>query len=307
MRLIVGDLRNFTWQFPDVRRRWLIAILTAGCILFPANSTTAQQVAHASAPADTQLTLHVRDGRLLTGHINQRTDDEVVWLRVSRGGVFLSTGLTWDLIQEVQVGEKRYSAADFRAMGPAFASPSPKSSTISAPNKTTPSRPVSNLAQRPAATTFSRVQSLELEAQIANWDRDAESDGIALRVLPLAADGRVLAIDGVISVQLIGRNFVDARNTEGFPRLGQWSQRVRSADFHGASGAMYQLPIFAPLDHDPSVLSIGMVHVQLNAFGQGDFEAVTPTRLRNYNPIRDQLDEHHLRYDSFGRYRARHW
>lgn len=256
---------------------------------------------------DTQVTLIVRDGRALTGHIDDRTDDEVVWIRLGRGDVVLSTGLSWDLIQEVQFENQRRTAAEFRELAKSYASASPKLSAINddASNTLHPTILVSPPVNR---SSLGRVLSVQAFADIANWDRDAESDGVALRVLPLGIDGRVLAIDGVISVELIGREFVNGRdNQEGFPTLGQWSQRVRSTDFRGYEGAVYRLPLTRRLDHDQTVLSIGMVHVQLNVTGQGHFEADAPIRLKSYNPIRDQLDQHHSRYDTFGRYRARHW
>jgi hypothetical protein len=215
-------------------------------------------------------------------------------------------GLTWDLVQEIQVGPKRFSAAEFLAVAKNFASTPPTLSSLSA-DANLHSAPSTTVVQRTVVSALNRVHSLELEAIAANWDRDAETDGIALRVLPLGLDRRVLAVDGVISVQLVGREFVTGRSDQEFPLLGQWSQRVRSTDFRGQEGAIYQLPISRQHDHELNLLSIGMVQGRLQATGQGHFEATAPTRLRPYNPIRDQLNEHHLHYDAFGRYRGRHW
>ena len=254
---------------------------------------------------DTQVTALVRDGRVLQGQVDDRTDDEVLWLRITRGAVVLSTGLSWDLIQEVQLESNRHTAAEFRTMAKSYASASPKLSTTHTANK--PSVPSAFTARQTNAATLVRVHSLHLEAEIANWDRDAESDGIAIRVLPLGIDRRVLAIDGVVSVELFGREFSSGRENQGFPLLGQWSQRVRSTDFRASEGAVYYLPTNRQLDHEPSLLSVGMVRATLTVNGQGHFDAVASTRLRTYNPIRDQIDEYRTRHDAFGRYRGRHW
>jgi hypothetical protein len=286
---------------PLATPRLLLVATIAGVLM--AATCSAADPKPPSNPAETPITLLVRDGRQLKGFVDHRTDDETLWIRVSRGSVYLSMGLTWDLVQEVRAGGERLSAASFRPLAKSYASRSPKlSSLTSAENNN-----ASVVSHPNIVSPLNRVYSLEIIAEPANWDRDPESDGIALRILPLGIDRRVLAVDGVIAVQLTGREFVTDRHDQGFPMLGQWSQRVRSVDFRGQEGAVYHLPANRQLDHDTTVLSIGMIRAQLHVMGQGQFEAVTPTRLRNYNPIREQLDEHDRRYDSFGRYRARHW
>jgi hypothetical protein len=161
---------------------------------------------------------------------------------------------------------------------------------------------------QPIRANANKVQSLTVEANLANWDRDADADGIELRIVPRMADGHSAAIDGALRVDLIARNYSPAHREPAVATLGQWSQPVRAAGFREASGAVFRLPFQSlPPDFDPTLQSIGLLRVHVNVSGQGDFFADTTVRIRSYNPIRDQLLEHGTHHDSFGRYRARHW
>lgn len=152
-----------------------------------------------------------------------------------------------------------------------------------------------------------RVQSLAVEAAVANWDQDAEWDGIELRVLPRAADGIILPVTGTVAVDLIGRLHFPERTTRGFPKLGTWSQAVRAHDF-GSRGSIYHLPFpGTDLGTNLQLQSWGRLEVTLQVPRQGVFQATTPVRLRTFDPVRDAWYEHQRHYDSFGRYRARHW
>lgn len=269
--------------------------------------TFAQQLTSPPSSSHTPVTVFIRDGRTLTGYVDRRTDDGVLWLRFIRDAVALTTGFTWDLIERVDVGDEQHSPQSFRQIAARFASEAPAVLPPSTSGKPVRMSTTRRRSLPPVNPPSNRIRSLEVEAQVDNWNRDAESDGIALRVAPRTYDGRVLPVEGIISVQLVGRNFVNGDDAEAFPLLGQWSQRVRAVDFDGSWGAVYRLS--APLNHDDNqaILAVGMVEARLNVFGQGDFEAVAPVHLRTYNPIRDQLDQHRMRYDAYGRYRARHW
>jgi hypothetical protein len=153
-----------------------------------------------------------------------------------------------------------------------------------------------------------KVESISVQAALANWDRDADTDGIEIRLAPRTADGRVIEINGVMKIDLLGRRYSPSQREPSIATLGQWSQAVRAANSSHVSAAIYRLPFSTVVpDFDTNLQSLGLLRVQLNIHGQGDFFAETTVRIRSYNPIRDQLFEHELRYDSFGRYRGRHW
>jgi hypothetical protein len=115
------------------------------------------------------------------------------------------------------------------------------------------------ITQRRAA---SRIESLEVEARVANWDRDAEDDGLEVRIY---------------------------HHPDAFPRLGRWSLRADADDFT-AGGAVYRLP-FRSL-HPTTNQSLerhGLVKATLLVFGQGRWEGESPTYLHRFNPVRDDL------------------
>jgi len=261
------------------------------------------------SPSLASVRVLLRDERDFSAYVDQRTDDETLWLRFSRGTATLSTGFTWDLVQSVRVGSDRYTAAEFREVAAYFAAPRP-----------TPLRRHDGGSGLPEAipthdSVIDRrdhdrfeVESISISASVANWDRDAEADGIELRLLPRAANGRVLVVPGAIKVELFSRNYYPARDRPPLATLGRWSQAVQTSDFADWSGAICRLPFLSPSpEQDPTVQSLGLLRVQFNVAGQGDFFAEATVRIRSYNPIRDQLREHDLHHDSFGRYRARHW
>ncbi|OHB71112.1 MAG: hypothetical protein A2V70_04065 [Planctomycetes bacterium RBG_13_63_9] len=134
-----------------------------------------------------------------------------------------------------------------------------------------------------------KVQSLRIEAALANWDGDVEVDGLEIRVCPLAADGTIVPADGMLSVRLIGRR-VRGRAGDGiFVELDRWSRRIRASDCD-SWGVVYRLAfrrIHPEFDLDFAVE--GLVHGQLGVPGQGNFEASVPTQIRTYAPIREDL------------------
>ena len=142
---------------------------------------------------------------------------------------------------------------------------------------------------------------------MANWDRDAEMDGIEVRVLPRSAWGQVAPVEGVVTIELVVRNRLttEARSA---PRLERGSQGVRPADFVGGWGAVYRIP-FRQIQPERQVElePWGLVRVTLQGRGIPSLEAETPVRLRTFNPVRDELLEHSRYHDAFGRYKSRHW
>jgi hypothetical protein len=284
-------------------RIWFGLVVLFAAQLAP--SCFCRELENPPSPAASQVNVLLRDGRRFIAHVDQHTDDETLWLRVERNSVAMSTGFTWDLVQSVRVNDASFTAAEFRDVSEYFISKLPVSHNKPGSLTIVPTLGFGIIDPRVATE---KVQMLSVDANVANWDRDAELDGIELRILPRAANGRVLPLNGAVMVDLIGREQMPGTTPHGFPTLGSWTQPIRAAQFAGQSGAVVRLPFRnAYPTLDLGLLSFGMVAVRLNATGHGESEANAPVRLRTFNPIRDQLYEHQLRHDSFGRYRARHW
>jgi hypothetical protein len=87
---------------------------------------------------------------------------------------------------------------------------------------------------------------LNLEVEVANWDHDAEPDGLRVLVAPLDYFGYVVPVFASVDFQLLtqphrppGAQHVRRRRSN--QRREEWSRRVRIHDF-GPAGAVYELP-----------------------------------------------------------------
>lgn len=284
-------------------RAWLLAWIVLTAPTFGAESPDR------TAPVDSLVHVTLRDGRHWLAAVDHRTNDELFWLRFTRGNASLSTAVTWDLVESVQAGNSRHSAAEFRAVAKQFVSRLPAAFGSSAgvsPGDTNAS-PAWQLGPSPRGPG-NVPQSLAIEAQVANWDRDAEMDGIEIRLLPRSAWGTTLPFDGNMTVELLGRNQLATTERGSFPDLGRWSQVVRAADFTAGWGAVYRIPFRQlPPEQDLTLQSWGWVKVSVQGRGIPMLEAQAPVHLRTFNPVRDQWLDQQRNHDSFGRYRARHW
>ena len=238
----------------------------------------------------------LKDGRLLAGEIDPRTNDQRLWLRSSGAAFVMATSVAWDNIEAAKLGAKQMQSSTLKAH---LEEHPPQHEPTPSPEPAEAAAGVLHLARpilpRHAA---SRVESISVEAHIANWDRDAEDDGIALRVYPRNALGEAVPVSGQLIVELVARNRLPVHNPDAFPRLGHWSIPVRAEDFEERHG-VYRLPYRQPRDaKDLTLERHGLVKAALLVFGQGRFEAEATTYLQRFNPVRDDL----LRQRNY-----RHW
>ena len=149
-----------------------------------------------------------------------------------------------------------------------------------------------------------RIRAVHVDAYIANWDADVETDGLVVRVHPLDSTGNLVAVRGTLRVQMIvarPRNIYAGPRSQRhyFDRVGQWTLRVQPRDF-GRSGARYKLPFQAvnpervtvPANQQPKRFEpqFGLVHAQLVVPGAGVFEdSRDAVNLRPFSPVRDAL------------------
>jgi hypothetical protein len=143
-----------------------------------------------------------------------------------------------------------------------------------------------------------RVVQLQLDASVANWDGDVEVDGLAVEVMPRAADGTVVPVAGTLEVELWGlqrREFWQAPRSGGdtLELIERWTRAVRPEEV-GPSGVRALLPFGAvhpELQANWPAWWYGLVHVRLSVPGQGVFEASRDgVRLRPWSPVRDRLE-----------------
>lgn len=228
----------------------------------------------------------LKDGRMLAGEVDSHTDSERLWLRSSAKTFVLKTSASWQSIAAAKIGGKQLTTDELMQVATEIKTAVPEGHGAAKAAR----HAVTHVLQpRIESNAAARVESIEVEARVANWDRDAQSDGIEIRILPRNVFGNVVPVSGQLLIQLVGRNRLPLRDQDAFPRLGRWSLRTHANDF-ASRGAVYRLPYRNSKPPTAQTLeSLGLVEAQLLVYGQGRFEADAPIYVRRFNPVRDDL------------------
>ncbi|MBP86708.1 MAG: hypothetical protein CMJ64_08330 [Planctomycetaceae bacterium] len=230
----------------------------------------------------------LKDGRMLAGEIDLRTNDERFWLRSTGTAFVLATSVAWDNVEVANVEGKQVHRAVLKERADELKSKAIEASSVIAPASASESlmhlpRPI---ITRNAA---SRVQAIDVEARVSNWDRDAVDDGIEVRLHTRNIYGTAVPVSGQLIVEFVGRKRLPLHDAKAFPQLGRWSLRVDADDF-GPHGAVYQLPYrHSGRATNLTLNTHGLVTAKLFVFGHGRFEAETPIYVQRFNPVRDDL------------------
>ena len=245
------------------------------------------------ADAGELVVVWLEDGRMLAGEVDPRTNDDRLWLRSSSRTFVVSTSAGWEQIKAVNAGGVRLPVDEFSKRMDEFlpkgGEPTELPAVASAgiPNVTTPV--IRSIPQKNAAT---RVTSLDVEARVANWDQDAETDGVEIRVFPRNTFGELVPVSGQITATLVGRDQLPTREHSVFPQLGRWSLQADTSDF-GSYGGVYRLPFRnRHPDQDRSLVQYGLVEVSLYVAGQGRFTSDATIYLYPFNPVRRDMQQH---------------
>jgi hypothetical protein len=233
-----------------------------------------------------RVIVQAKDGRVLTGEVDRRTDERLLWVRVTSPSLALSTSVPWNQVAWAQRGERQYESREFRSIAAQLATALPKE-FFKTPEQYTHPDPVDNDGSRngrlyvvPPTRPQAPVTTLTLRASVANWDGDAENDGIEITIAPLSTTGTVSPLDGQMVVKLAGRRYRSTRRLPPTVPLEKWSVRVRPEDF-ATWGATYRLPFRAFLpEKDRTIAVEGQLDVQLSGGRAGTLKARVPVHLR---------------------------
>jgi hypothetical protein len=246
-------------------------------------------------------------GRRFTGDVDRHSDEHVLWLCRAHGRSAILRPIDWDSIVTVELANTRYTGQQFRSALQTVRGSLPPADEPSEAGATTirlaGAREVPDVATVPVEIGYRRVGGLpkppapivpirwlEIDVRVANWDPDVEADGLLVRIRPRDAEGVLVAVDGTLTVDLVGKEKSPVNRRRDFVDLGRWTEQVRPEDF-GIDGAIYRIPFQArnPV-FDTDLVPNGLVHVQLAVPGQGLVEASDCTvQFRPYNAFRDDL------------------
>lgn len=246
------------------------------------------------------ITVQTASGRRFRGQVDPATDSDHLRLRSTRGTSSVLRPIRWQHVVQVELGGETYSGEEFLAAFQSIRSTLPPpptplpSGTIRLVGSEERPRPVAPATYRSPLVSESasaaRVRWLRVDAQVANWDSDAEVDGLLVDVQPRDDRGLPAPADGVLSVCLYGHRNSPVNRPEPPILLGSWSQRIASEEF-GPNGAVYRFPFQAA---DPALnlefAPKGLVRASFSVSGQGVFEANDCLlRLRPYCSVRDEM------------------
>lgn len=238
----------------------------------------------AAADPGPRLSVQLKDGTVIHGVLDARTDARVLGLAFSESDVLVRRAIPWTEIQTISEENRTLSPERVMQMlTPSMASTSQREfeqASIGSYSEI-PSK-------NPEATPLPRVDHVRAEVIPDNWDRDVEPDGLCLRLLPIGSAGHPIPVQGQLTARLIARRFDEQRRIYRFVELGRWQQLVQP--YHvSEEGAMYRLPYrSANPNWQLDVGSEALVHLRLLAQGSGSFEISLPVRLRAVEWARDQ-------------------
>lgn len=248
------------------------------------------------------MVVELVDGRVMRGDPDARTDDRLLWLRREETGIQLQSGFRWERVLAVHHDRRVYTAEEF--MGQAQRIKTARKSFLEvapyvASREADPGIRESVTEHEPSVKDLlhrsqveRRVKTLFIEAYLAQWDGDPQSDGLRVFVYPLSADGELVPTNGQLDLSLLGEIEKTGIAPE-FRELERGSQIVHARDFAQGPG-VYQLPFrqFHP-DFQFDVARQAAVHARLGIPGMGAVEATDANvQLRGFSRMRDQLQMH---------------
>lgn len=231
------------------------------------------------------LTVEVEGGRAFTGLVDKKTDDRRLWLRFEEGTAVLWRPITWSRI--VAASHRGQKVDLDKLQGLSRQIQSSRQIVVQPRAVQSPSPPTEHAPAPPA--------SLAIEAELSNWDADVETDGLALWLRVLDADGAATVAAGSLEVELFApriRKYHEAPQSRGYAvdLIERWSVALTAEQFRRGE-AIVRLPfgVIHP-EFDRRADALGLVHARLAVPGQGVFEqAVDGVSIRRWSPTRDAL------------------
>lgn len=279
-------------SFPIGRYRVVIRSATVGvCLMLPWSLLAGQDPDSAAtaddlfdAPAVVQV--RVKSGRTFAGHIDVRSDAETLWLRVEDGRTTLWRPIAWNRVDHATIGEESFTRETLRTNAGRFSSSYDASKRL---GDMPPREPAADESAPRIARIQGRVRALSIDVRFANWDADAEDDGLVAAIAPLDETGRPIPAAGTLTVELIGMTGPRSPNwagipiapTEQRPTLETWTVQLMPDQFlDGVAHVRLPLTRGDPAD-DPRLGSFGVVRARFAVPGSDVVEAeLDPVRLR---------------------------
>lgn len=256
-------------------------------------------VSHAFA---NEVHLTLASGRSVSGMIDPATSSQTIWLRSQVGQAILRRPIDVAAIDRIEIHGQRANLNELQQLAananaaPARSSTAEKSIRDIRPGKiiviqpAAPSTPTDTFV--PQAKHLPPV-TLRIDAYPANWDADAEDDGLLVSITPLDREGTAVPVTGVAQIEWWGSQVVSRWQTpvgrESYRPL-RWayqSENLTAEQF--STGYRVQLPFqgMNPLEQ-ALVFPYSLVRVRLVVPGVGELLAERDgIRAHRFQPLLD--------------------
>lgn len=259
-----------------------IVMLLVACYLLVAASAT--------KPLFAAITIQTAKGRVLTGEVDEQTDDQLLWIRQENEQILLTTSVPWSAIVAASDNGESLPIDQLQTLLQSQATSEPIGFLVQKVVYQAPAdyQGKSQSAQVPRRTA--QVRSLYVEAFLVNLDQDVEPDGIELAIAALDKHGVPVPVEGSLYVQLWGERIQPHGSLVQYENLEQWTQPVVQVDFtDGVASYAFRFRTTQPEQQDMGLHSDALAQVRLGVFGQGNFSVSVPVPIRRFNPFRDRL------------------
>lgn len=325
-----------------MRLHWFTGLVTAFVLLVRPAFADADAPRDWDALINQPVIVTLLDGRTPRGILSPKSGPDSLVLTTELPGIAIESRFAWRLVQTVEkfplgelnplprpadpipddeapnnepvnrpapVGPVFDNAVPPAPLLPEARRPFPISSLSNSellPVETSQLVPVEVMSEWVAFDPRRAVRSLTIKAEVANWDRDAEVDGLLVRVQPLDGYGNVVPVEGNLDVQLAtetklatgGRLIGDQsiRRDDSFRMTERWSVPIHAIDFD-ATGTVVKLPFrrFHPERHF-DIAPDALAFARLRLPSAGAFDASDPfVLLRPASRFRDDMQLHQNR------------
>lgn len=252
------------------------------------------------------------EGLEIIGTLDPRTDEKSLWIQQQTSQIILKKSYDWNqlshLLFEGKEVDREQLINEATFLGLSASREKQKEKLINfwfSPQQPTRNIRQSALPARKKKSVSNRVASLQIEAYVANWDRDAEIDGLMVHLYPLNERGKLVPVQGDVTFRLLGeyQHHRGKRWQNGqslFEQLGSWQKNIKQKDLD-EEGIVLRLEFqeIHPMKI-PDLGFTGLLTADLGVRGQGRFNAsLSDVIIKPVDRFRDELQ---LRSERRSRY-----
>jgi hypothetical protein len=239
----------------------------------------------------------LKSGRQLQARPDARTDSEQLSLRFGTDRTKVVRQIRWEDVESVARRGQKLSFEEVRGLS--REPPDEGERSFASPGAASAGRVAEIIPHEYVQTDFRpalpRVQSVQFDAFLSNWDAGVETDGLVVQVWPLDGYGNYVPVRGVLQAELwaMRRTRQSAAPSSG----GRLVEQVANSSipFCATSSAdppWLQLPFQARHpEFDNNWSPFGLLQFSLVVPGHGVFhDTQDGLRIRPFAPLRDFLE-----------------